>query len=746
MNNNLKPSITLKGTYCEFCNVSNFFEHENGYYVCSDCGLQTNINHSVMLQFNDFDHRGPKIKIKIKSDEEDLMNDTTFATGLVYTSVPSELSESEHSIRKSLSLMNRIKELKEVLLSVQDGFFKGFFLDFYVNDEGRKTTSNMNMNISMINSLNISQMTRFYWKDYLSNQIEIYMKLNKDEVIRQPRRKRIRSRYDSMKGRYSHIDETTKKLFPNESLLLTVKKRTSILDKMIYLKINHKNILRLDDYININIDNIRKYQKFIEEYYQVKKFLKFNSNTLNYKMIYSLGKHFKLEVNTQSTYEEIIHKFYQLISLKYRNNKGENQVLEEDLNEDETKNNFLSDNLIALKYVIFNMNNQLGGMITYDIINNYRSFDVLDYNKVSNNKKIYVSDLKYMKHVNFDKLVNYIQLYYTDFQSKALLSPVFPYRSNIKKISKLIGLTEELGNISLRLYYYIYKDIQVLVSSYYQYEIYQYAVIIYILKSVYGLNNYPYLLHLIDYKQSFLLNTCTSPINFSFSVIEKQSLKSNDADPLSNLYSSLPSLLSLLKNMTSAVKSKETSHLLWEKKDFKKYNNDEYKRKYIQFNKEILFEERSNIGISKKIKSLNDFKSQFVKVYKPNSNRSDARRQLHIVNKNQHYDTVLSNIDRLKDSHLNDLNGFVKEEVNFYSSVQKKIEKESGSNKRIQVPLPVDTIIKFNRKSFKSNHSSNEIENYIFLLFKLHFNISITILKDVLRRVDTIIDRRMKKI
>ena len=58
---------SLKGVLCDFCEGNDFKEHESGFYVCSDCGVMTNINHSTTLEYNNIHNERAKMKFKAKN-------------------------------------------------------------------------------------------------------------------------------------------------------------------------------------------------------------------------------------------------------------------------------------------------------------------------------------------------------------------------------------------------------------------------------------------------------------------------------------------------------------------------------------------------------------------------------------------------------------------------------------------------------------------------------------------------------
>ena len=780
---NLNQTITLKGTYCDLCGESNFFEHDNGFYVCADCGVQTKISHSVMLQYNENEFKGPRWKVKIKTEEEEMMAETTFASGIGWTSNQSEYSESEMSSRKSVVTIQKMNIVKELLKRYQESYLKTISLDMFLEEENKKKLDSSNKfnlikfkqlisklenpkvekqtdmmideddeysqmkraNVHFSNSSLMINYNKDYrrlsdlktdfldfkenkdirshfnyfvnlmkitWCEFLSEEIDFSLKKHKNSIIKHYKRPKIRSRRNT--------EEETEK---NQK-----KKRRTIIDQCNKLNIDHKRILELEDYRNSKLPNKVKYSKFLEEYSLVQKNLKVKNN-LSLKIIFSLGRHFKLNISYNDSFEEAIHKFFSIRKLDY------NTYYSEPIDE-ANKTLLTSDNLIAMKYVISNslsFADDFDGLLFCEICDNFKSFDILDFNKnftcqTQSNivnigmKKVNIFDLKVMKYLSKEKMYACIDSNFDKLSSKNILLKKMLLKSNINKICRLICIPEEIAILSNKIYYLLHKEDYIL--NMHNNENIQFGIVIYVFKLIYGLNDLPYLVGLVEYKRYIEDSLILKYLNR----VEKYS----HLDSIHNIVSKLPNLSSIFKQMSQNIRQKENNLILWDKLDFKKPLSTEYKKKYIAFNREILFEERSNLGIPKKINSIIDFKNKYHKKEIAQLKQNEIVKINNKLINNEHPSRQLEKLNS------DEFNYFVKEEIEFYNKLDDRL---NLNNKAVDLPLPSETVFKLMKKGYNYDANYFEAEMILFILIKKYFKIEYKVLKDMMYMVENACDR-----
>lgn len=87
------------------------------------------------------------------------------------------------------------------------------------------------------------------------------------------------------------------------------------------------------------------------------------------------------------------------------------------------------------------------------------------------------------------------------------------------------------------------------------------------------------------------------------------------------------------------------------------------------------------------------------------------------------------------------LNKFLKEEIDFYKMVAKKNKK----NKKIAIPLPCDTIVRYNKKAFKfEGVIPPTTELMIYYLFSRYFKIEVQVLRKCIKILDKVIEENFK--
>ena len=61
--------------YCESCNSNEYSEHESGFYVCSVCGVLTQVRYGIGLDYADLHKSSMVIRRKVVDEDEDYNND-----------------------------------------------------------------------------------------------------------------------------------------------------------------------------------------------------------------------------------------------------------------------------------------------------------------------------------------------------------------------------------------------------------------------------------------------------------------------------------------------------------------------------------------------------------------------------------------------------------------------------------------------------------------------------------------------
>lgn len=843
--------FNLKGTYCEFCDGSSFVEHESGFYVCSECGVQTKINHSVMLQYNDIDLKGPKMKCKLKLEDEDLMYETTFASGLGGgTSNPSELSESEGYNRKSSTGIAKLAIMKDLIKRFQDSFLKTFTLDLYLMEEAKRKSESLfqgtrplhsldaivkyflslrksrksaapaqhlklqndylNNNIDILNGyespdeyLNMkkcrptlndilqksdnfrklsdikqelivdSTLTQSFnimfnflkicWLELLKDEIDFSIKKNKQPVSRQFRRPKIRSRRNTEED----TEKAAKKL------------RRSIIDKCREYNLNHKSILELEDYKNSRLPNKLKYEKFIEEYDQVRKVLKLKKEAVTSKIIFALGRHFKLDCNYNDSLEEMVHKIFIGKELNYVN------LYSEPPSNDH--NSLLNaDQMIALKYIVLNssiLHSSGDSDLSYfgivgrgyrpesllfcEISDNFKSFDILEYNRAQsqgnfNHKQsnfnssnpsgmLGIFDLKLMKYINKEKLMITVEKLKSKYNE--ILKNISGIGSNynlpmfntnsIPKICNLIGLPFFIELFSTKTFNLLEPFIVKHVNQNLTLETLQLSVIFYSIKLMYGLNEMPYLVYLLSPQyQRWIYSEENSILKSALKTLEQFA----NRDKLYLLFSSLPPLPSIFENLVKYIKHKQKSTLLWDKFDFKRRISQDYKSKFIAFNKEILFEDKSSHnGVSKKLRNIIDLKNKSYKkwnVSQVNNVSSVTVEVLIADSSNLATSNKLSRVEHIIGSRQrcsNLFSQFASEEIEFYTTLKAK---ETSCLSKVVIPFPCDTQTLTKTKAYKYEVSMHDSEMLLLILFKQIFKVDFSAIRAGLKVIEGIIKQK----
>lgn len=349
-------TTNLKGLICEFCEGNDFKEHESGFYVCSDCGVMTKINHSIVLEFNDTHNKaGSKMKYKIGNiEEDDIANETTCISG-VNTHL-SDFTESEcysklyntYCSSKGLDtiadsgsrIINNSNKsnfiLKELLCKFQESINKAFVLSINslkerdININNNNNNNNSKSNIDKITLKLIVKLFKIFWIEILQKELKHNTKTPQEKLskIFNPRRKSfIRSRGNTEEEsetfnnkfitKRKSNNNSNNQIYQAQKSLLEVKNKNRENKKT---KVSFvKNLNKIDEYKNSQLTNKLKVDKYLDEYSALQKHLNINNLIINPKLVFSLCQHFKINITEKTTKEEMIHKLFVINELSFDN-------------------------------------------------------------------------------------------------------------------------------------------------------------------------------------------------------------------------------------------------------------------------------------------------------------------------------------------------------------------------------------------------------------------------------------------
>ena len=765
-------SITLKGTYCDFCDGSNFYEHECGYYVCSECGVNSGINHTVVLEYNDIDKRGPKIKYKQKVDEDELLYETTFASGLNYTSHYSDISELDNSQQFTKILTEKRNIIFQNLLkTIQCNFIKNLKLDllnygnfnnhlnlhnyFNVNDNLFNTNSIILLGLFMID--NYSNNSNYYTNidnnlnnsnnlilKYFNNEYLFYKCYNMTNLngIRFDKNilKLLNIKKDSMDNKLNNI---------NYNVLDNI-----IIDKDYYLKNNESENL---DFLSIDknkyIHDIKE-QSFKKLYYIISyiKILWFNlldseltnaTNVLNNESKSDLKKKGNPFSDLSSIFKERSRKNTEEILLNDENTfyKPSNTTLNKDIAK---KNNILYKN-----YLLDDNNNSYNynrkAKNRYKYLNDMKLKKKIDASSIYNNSLYKISNnkltIKFIQNLN--NLSNLILYNNTtlnsNFSKNSLLKTnldcnnkynnIWLINNKIFNICNKLGLANVFSLLSFRIYimFYVVKNNEINTINNYFYQI---SSVILSIKLIYGLNNNCYMFCFNNYNRLKTIYEDNLPdINLNSELFEVLKTKDN----IYNLINNLPPLDLLIKKIASncSIELNNISNIN-DKLNLKCKNSFEYKKKFIDYYRSInSIEKEGNNSITKKISSIIEFKNQLAsKMNRYTSNINNNYIVSANVNFYKSYNKNLSN--KSNNSSKLILNNFVSEEIEFYKKLNNKFNNNCNyfsSKKNIEVPIPCETIVKVSKHTPKLNAYYSESEMLLYYMLSITFKVKIKQLK-----------------
>ena len=700
---------------CTVCNNSEFIEDEFGCLACTECGIVNKNFQEVKLEYEDI-NRFARKKTKMNFDEEGVdieMQENNDHEEEEYTNCNTSVNINDTESKVSDHNPNE-KSMNDIFLDHQEIFIKltkifyncfkklTYFKILQIDDRNDIVIDSLgtnvtlpfsqdlqfnfqNNNISLDDDLkNIFEISKIIWFNLIQKEFDIQSnKLN-------PMKKRFRSRKNTEEIRTEPGRSDKKKKFKEELLKRQIKE---------------KNIINMCDFKGSDLRNREKVKKFIDEYDQVR--IDLNLEQFNFKnmsMKYNLKENF--------TFEETIHKYFREKNLDYK-------ALHSEIKFDELKSNFNSDHILSLFYIIFSSANKV--ILMKDFLNMFTSFDLM-----VDNSKINFNELKMMKYANKEQFSKLLEKHQKQFSIKFSPSDIFI------KVCNQIKMPKVFSDLCIKLYLIIEKNINKHINHNYTLESFKISIILYLIKLLYGLNDLSYLISLNNDMPN--LNDQTN----DFMVTLNRALKLLDIfgpnDSFFNMKKELPTLQHLLKNISNLIKEDNENHAIWDGIEFKKNYNSNYKDKLKNFSNKIWFAQEENKFF---VNKANEVEKKLKQYNKDNA----LQNKIEIDKKVQNTKVKFSNkfTDKLSQKHeLKEVkfNTFLQEEIDFYEELSSF--KNGKISKNLEIPLPCDNILNFDRKAYKfEGITPPESELIIYYYFKYYFKIDY----NVLRKCNKIIEK-----
>ena len=234
------------------------------------------------------------------------------------------------------------------------------------------------------------------------------------------------------------------------------------------------------------------------------------------------------------------------------------------------------------------------------------------------------------------------------------------------------------------------------------------SIILICLKLFYGLNDLPYLINI--HKKENHSNEILTKIKINYFKF----LNVGKLDNLKNYYEKMPSFTNLLKFLVDKILNDSNSKFFWKTQKIKTYCNKEYKEKILKTNKKFysLIDNSFTINninsLEKKINITSKFTNKHTKKFEIKSSKF-----FNLKNNKKREDL---------DFKISKIHFFLNEEIQYYEKFNKNF------NKKIKVPLPCETYLKYNKKSMKLeniNPQTSELILYYFLSkqFKIDYKV-----------------------
>lgn len=632
-------------------------------------------------------------------------------------------------------------------------------IDIYNDKEEEKFNSlREKFFINLIeNYTNVFDIAKEKWMIFLKKEYETQTKKRGPKF----RKRGLRSRRNT-EDEFSYLNPMTNNLKENK------REKRSINQELRLRRIKSKNINQVESYKNIKLRNKEKMKKFVEEYDQVLSNLKKSSDyikqktgivineNLTFKNLLNLADLFNVKFNDDSSYEEIIHNFFTTKELNYISLYSEKTF-------DEDKSNFNSDNILLILYECFNSKinwfNKEYPITIYDFIGIFKSFNL---------KELQIQELKYLKYNCRENIFNYLQ----ENKHKINITKN-SYMDIIKNISYKLNLPEIFLVFTENLLKIFFEEIlnQKNLKDI-TYEASAIALVIFAIKYFYGLNDLPYLL---DIKKSYeskdleFLNDekeilIEKKLNKFLKIFDKFSTK----DKLFKHFEKFPSKLELLENLVSLIIKENQDIFIWHSEEYKKLMTNDYKQKYLNFINKNLFPKLENNSFLRNINELENKIGKFFTEENSFTNKNiNKNLNLNLNEPNDIKETkgktnfnfsanfnkkikkyTKSNINKVNELNKNHnnkdtensnikINKFLKEEIEYY----KMLDKKHSNKSNISIPLPCDTLLKYNKMAFKFESVKPPIfEMMIYYLFSKFFNVEVITLRKINKNFDKFVE------
>ena len=602
--------------YCEDCNSNEYSEHESGFYVCLVCGVLTQVRFGIGLDYADIQKSSMVIRRKAADEDmEDFNNETMMNTNL-NTCANSEFGDSTATrLSKGKSGNHPVKSFNEVLMDHQKIFVNLFKSVCYYQHNKFLQIKNQVESISFEDFMHLFEQNEYFqklynaaktkWKDLVSKELSV-QKVHKGG---RPagNTKLVRSRRNTEdkneKGNSgAHSSFNTAHL---SHLLIERKKRNSIREQLKSRKVKSYNIENIEDLNEKKLKRQNKMNLFIEEYDQVLNHLKSHQEVIqkeigitineafSFKNILLIAqKVFNIQLRLNSTYEEVIHQIFIHSGLNLLSVFKEGDFF------DETKTHLTPDNFLSIFHSIINVGNnqsELPPLMSGDLVHVFKSISF---------KNLYKHEVKFLKYINKEKLLKLL-----DNDS----NPSRVVKTLRHIIEETMNLPSFLTQFACAIYIYSEKFIKAHVNHVYNLENFLLGIAIYLTKVIYGLNDLPYIISLLQNLNKF------GSSEIDYADIVNTFLEKADKDKLFAYYKQLPSISDVIKTLSMKLKQDERDKILWELHDFKKSHGFSYKEKFINYSENYLasientFTTNNILSLEKKINlSFNNYLTKFL--------------------------------------------------------------------------------------------------------------------------------------
>ena len=736
------------------CRGFNYYEDETGYYVCADCNTISQIRCGLELDYT-YPIRTLKSKI-IKGDEDDIVSDDgndgnnnndiysrRFSFEDETTTNNKSSKRGNSSFNDQLSRISKVSRKKiiieektpqEKMIDIQNNFINiiNVVLDILKLKDNEKKI--------------FVEITRKLWTNFVVIKYKNIKNLKKNRNFQRSRENSLdlgggeqkNSEENNTKTKISKKMDKKKKIrlkFKDNKLKQEIKKRR-ITERNIYTlyngnKLSTKNLLITKRSSNLepkeNNEKKTMLKKFIDEYDKVINFIKeenifdtiaeteeekeqFNiSKVIGYEQLIRVCQELAINIENESkeelNFESLIHLIFIKHNLNYKNKFNENN--------NEMINIINSNHILFLLYEILSYNKIT--ILLNDILFNYKYFEHI--------KALTFDEVKYLYLLNNNMFKRQINI----FDNKLDNINIYKKAENI--IDKICKDIFKLPDIFIFFCKYIVKvlnsneKIRLIILNKYTIEFFCIAVILYVLKIFYGLNDLPYICLILNHINKGYFDYDDIDLKEHIKIYKKNTKN----DKLTQLYLSFPAELDIIKILIEQLKYRQDNVLIINDEDRKISHTKKFKDKYIDENLNYLyknFNDEFKNDIDELEKKIQKKKEKEVKKVK--------KQKKWKIKKNEQF---LTKIDKIENC-INDFNSFMKEEFIFHQNIYK------NEDDNAEYPLPFDTFIRMKKHAQKLLPKIHKPTELIFLfLFSEFFNIDYFSLKTLIKLIEFHLDK-----